>query len=152
MLNYFSSHPYELFIFREVSVRAEKLSRAACSLASAEKRPVNDEADAIRHIIWSSLLTLKLGEKKALDIMSMQENRPNSNWRSFIMDLSNNQIGVDFVRENKSLLFGTRKERRQKIVNKKVIKFAKKQLFFGNLKVYISKESPCRNVEMYPNI
>jgi hypothetical protein len=55
----------------------------------------DDESDAFRHFMWAGLLTKHLGEKKAEEILTAHEDRPDDPQASKEMDLHNNKVGME---------------------------------------------------------
>lgn len=98
MLQYFSIHLYGASILLDASKKATKLSRKICQVNKNEPRHTDDEVDAARHFIWTAYLALKLKEKMVLEIQSMQENRSEELEQDNLMDLYNNELGLEFVR------------------------------------------------------
>ena len=103
LLDYFSKHPTHGLSLKKAADRAEILSRRACGQFPKSIRHSDDEVDAVRHVIWAGLLTMSLGQENALNIMSMQENRPISTIEETLMDLSNNEVGSRFAHKNRDL-------------------------------------------------
>lgn len=54
----------------------------------------NDESDACRHFVWSSLLTNKLGEEFAQTVLDAHESEPLQPQEQKSMDTANNRLGV----------------------------------------------------------
>lgn len=54
---------------------------------------LNDESDAFRHFVWSGLLTMELGRKKAKEYLDAHEANPLQSDREKQMDLFNNERG-----------------------------------------------------------
>lgn len=135
MLDYFSIHPLRAFSFRKTAQQAEQMARGICNVNT---RHVNDEVDAIRHFIWSTLMAYKLGGKAAFDITTLQEARENSTNTYVYMDLFNNELGITYARN-----FNGDKD--------KLKETALYLLNRGDFHVLESKESECQRPELYPN-
>lgn len=99
MLNHFTNNLDQLLPFKRATSFANDLSREICDIAQSAPRNVNDEVDAVRHFVWSAKLSLTIGEQQALMIQSMQEDRDENLTQASIMDLYNNELGLDFARK-----------------------------------------------------
>lgn len=150
MIEYFALNPSALLTFKNVSQRAETLSRNVCSPVS-NKRHNDDEVDAIRHLIWSALLGYYLGKEKALIVTSLQEDVKKVKIAALKMDLFNNSLGIEYG----SKLKATRYRRRgNHDISKMITEFALKTLnrgdalVIGNSKV---QNSGCTRERYYPN-
>ena len=140
MLNYFAKRPRLLFGFKNSVNFAENYSKKICKI---NKRPINDEADALRHLLWSSYLTQKFGAKVAFEITALQETRQEELDDSSKMDIFNNYQAISKYK---------RRFKRSKSSNKsRMIKFSLDLLESGNVKVLVSKKSGCQNSILYPN-
>lgn len=123
MINYFSKDIDASYHFYQAYKFAESFSKEVCGIGENQKRRVDDEVDAVRHFIWSSYLAYNLDEKRAREIMSLQENRMDNLDLASEMDLYNNERGIEFALELKDKR-RTRRGRRLHKYNKKTIKSA----------------------------
>ena len=143
MKNYFSINPQQALDFRYSAAMAEKLSRMIC-LVEKDIRHFDDEVDGIRHVLFAGFLTERLGVTNALNILSLQENRSSADPHSVLMDLENNQLGIEFAEEAH--------EKDSDVFLQELILFAKKTFLSGDLTVLKSKKSDCQRKEFYPNL
>lgn len=143
--------PMSVYYLKKSNDDAEKLSRSICQV---NERRTNDEVDAVRHFLGSAMLSAYYGQHFARELLTAHENRgPQS--RENIMDLRNNEIGIQFSTllrtisipwryglEAKKILFSklSWKVKALKLINK------------GELNVIESKKSACMNSNFYPNM
>ncbi|WCN09008.1 DUF6973 domain-containing protein [Marinomonas mediterranea] len=65
----------------------------------------NDQSDAFRHCFWSALLAKELGEKNAKKFTSAHESSPTNAINEKLMDLHNNDIGLNIGKSGGSNTF-----------------------------------------------
>lgn len=152
-----AERPWVALKLRKAYKIGESYSKIICGIANDAPRPTNDEADAIRHYIGSSLLGAYVGVDYARRLLTANEDRPRSN-SSKKMDILNNEYALSQVNSlpRRKVLSGNEVIPRYKYVIDDSLaamtEFAEKALKSGKLKVLKSKVSDCQDRSLYPNL
>lgn len=143
--------PMSVYYLKKSNDDAEKLSRSICQV---NERRTNDEVDAVRHFLGSAMLSAYYGQYFARELLTAHENRGPQN-RENIMDLRNNEIGVLFSTQLRTISIPWRYglEAKKILFSKLSWKVkALKLINNGELNVIESKKSACMNSNFYPNM
>ena len=109
-----------------------------------EPRHTRDEVDAVRHFILSSLLSSKLGKVFTRRFLTAHEQRGDSYNDENIMDLKNNELGIDFSVHIRRLSVS------QKLL--KIKRELRSRIEQGKLFVLTTERSACANSDKFPNM
>jgi len=146
MLTYFTNDLSAAKVFLQAYFLSEELSKEICGLDEDSKRRSDDAVDAVRHFIWSTYMTYHLGEVRAREIMSLQEDRGKSpNNPGSLMDFNNNELGIAHAKFIKSKRKHSRKNRRKYNLSKAAFKrFAMEKLKSNEFKILKKQKSKCQ--------
>lgn len=122
---------------------ANKYSEEFCDVVGKTRRS-RDEVDATRHFILSSLLASYVGKSFTREFLTAHEQRSDEYTDENIMDLRNNDIGIDFSSELETM------STNEKLDAIEIELF--ERLDSGELWVLDSKESACANEDEFPNM
>ncbi|MCB9060022.1 MAG: hypothetical protein H6622_00700 [Halobacteriovoraceae bacterium] len=98
-LDVLDEHPsiiLPLYLTRQL---ANSLSVQICGVGPQLERNVDDEVDAIRHFVGSSILSFKIGENLARKYLTARELTLTGEGESEEMDLHNNEMGLRYTNE-----------------------------------------------------
>lgn len=145
MLTYFTDDLVAAKVFLQAYFLSEDLSKEICGLDPNSKRRSDDAVDAVRHFIWSTYMTYHLGEDRAREIMSLQEDRgKNPNNPSSLMDFNNNELGIAHAKFLKAKRKHSRVNRRKFNLSKAAFKkFAFEKLKNKEFKILKTQKSKC---------
>ncbi|MBD65116.1 MAG: hypothetical protein CME62_07915 [Halobacteriovoraceae bacterium] len=145
LVNYLARHEHLILKFKNSVSFANKNSKTLCQV---QERHVDDEVDALRHLLLSGFLSLTMGEEHAFILTSLQEVRGGNNQLSMQMDVWNNFKAIELVAHHKEFLQQMSRTRQLDWMKAKYLEL----LESGEVKVLQSKPSSCQQSNIYPNL
>ena len=88
-------NPWSIPFLKKSAHRANLFSQKICQV-EGEPRHTRDEVDAVRHFVLASLLTYHIGPKFTRAFLTAHEQRAQTYNSENYMDLSNNELGIQF--------------------------------------------------------
>lgn len=148
-------------LFKEAYDKANDYSVEICGV-KGEERHSRDEVDAVRHFIGASILSSILGSEYVERLLTAHEKRSETFNDENYMDISNNQLGIDFgpnipyVETIKKIKSKNGWRSRKVMKRDHSLDFFKhevnKRIASGNLYTLETGQSLCANPEVFPNM
>jgi len=150
-----------LSFFKEAYDKANRYSVEICGVKS-NKRHSRDEVDAVRHFIGASILSSVLGNEYVNRLLTAHEKRRESFNDENYMDISNNQLGINFGTTIPYVEVVKKVRKRGHWRKQRVMKRDHSLAFFrteiqqriksGKLFTLESGKSLCANPNVFPNM